>query len=623
MYDGQFDRIEAWMPYNIPPALGLGMDFRADPTLAVLSIDGLTRSGRTRHHVAAEVAAAATQQDRLYPKRTSSVLVTDGSLIEAPASRALVIAAFSVVALLLGFVVVIACTNVATLLLSRAEARRQEVAIRLAIGASRPRLLRLLLTETAVLAILAAGGGIWFAYAIPPLLVRMLNGQRLGWSLHPDWIAFAWLGVATLLAGAAAGLAPALDAINMSLIDALKAGGSQSSSRIRRGRRRGAVYGRLITAQLALSFVLLAGAYLFVRSYQRLATLDVGHATRNLLTVSLFDRDDGNRHVGASLRTTVRAQLRAASGAQSVAFASALPSAGLPATQGITASAERRLATEIETSAEFFETVGIRILRGTSYSDADPACSSGGCPVVLSQEMARQLFGGRDPLDATVRTDSGVVMRVVGVASDVSNMNGAPGPLAIIYEPWNPSPQRAGYNALVRYSGKQADISAAIAMGLRQTLPDASIAIESVKALIDRNAETQQQLATIIGAFAVLAVALAMIGIHGVVSFSVRRQTKELGVRIALGASSRNIYAAVARIYVGPIVVGMVAGMLIAVPTAMFVQRGLTMVPILDGASPASFAVAVVAMLTVIVAAIAGPARRAAVISPLTALRAD
>ena len=625
MYDGQFDRAEGWMPYSVTPTLGLGMDLRADPTLALLAIDGLARAGRTRRNVASELAAAASRQDRLYPKRTSSVFVTNGSLIEAPPARALVIAAFSVVVMLLGFVVVIACTNVTTLLLSRAEARRQEVAVRLAMGASRSRLLRLLLTETVVLALLAAVGGVWFAYSVPPLLLQMLNGPRLGWSLNPDWMAFAWLGVATLLAGGAAGLAPALGALNMSLVDALKAGASQSTTRIKRGKRRRPAYGRLITVQLALSFVLLAGAYLFFRSYRRLASLDVGHATRDLMNVSLFDRDGANLQVGGSLRMTVRERLRAVSGGsvRDVAFASGLPSAGQPPTQVVTAGGARQSATEIETSAGFFETIGIRVVRGESYGDAEPACTSGGCAVVLSQEMARRLFGGRDPVGATIRTDSGVVMRVVGVASDVSNMNGAPGALPIIYEPWDPAPQRPGYSALVRYSGRQADVAGAIATTLRQAFPNASVAVENVQALIDRNAETQQQLATIITAFAVLAVLLAMIGVHGVVSFSVRRQTKEIGVRIALGASSRDIYAAVARSYVRPIAAGMAAGMLIAVPTAIFVQRGLTMVPILDRASPASFAVAAGAMLTVIVLAIAVPARKAAVISPLTALRAD
>jgi ABC-type antimicrobial peptide transport system permease subunit len=158
---------------------------------------------------------------------------------------------------------------------------------------------------------------------------------------------------------------------------------------------------------------------------------------------------------------------------------------------------------------------------------------------------------------------------------------------------------------------------------MRQTLPDASVSVQNVQALIDRSTEIQQQLATIISAFAVLAVALAMIGIHGVVSFSVRRQTKELGVRIALGATSRDIYAAVVRTYARPIVAGMVGGMLIAVPTAVVVQRGLTMVPILGSGSPMSFVVAALAMLMVIVLAIAGPARRAGVINPLNALRAE
>jgi len=383
------------------------------------------------------------------------------------------------------------------------------------------------------------------------------------------------------------------------------------------------VYGRLITVQLALSFVLLAGAYLFFRSYQRLANLDVGHATRDLMTVSLSDRDRARPQVGGSLRTTVRSRLLAVPGVQRVAFANALPSSGQPAIQGVTANGVRQPASEIETSAAFFETAGIKLVRGQSYGDAEPACASGGCSVVLSQEMARQLFGRRDPLGATVRTDSGAVMRVVGVAADVSNANGTPGPLPIIYEPWEPAPQRPGYIALVRFSGKQVEISAAVATAMRQTLPDASVGVQSVQALIDRSTEIQQQLATIISTFAVLAMVLAMIGIHGVVSFSVRRQTKELGVRIALGATSRDIYVAVARGYAKPIVAGMVGGMLIAVPTAVFVQRGLTMLPILDRGSPASFVVAALAMLTVIVLAIAGPARRAGVINPLTALRAE
>jgi len=532
------------------------------------------------------------------------------------------ISALSVVVLLLAFVVVIACTNVTTLLLSRAEARRQEVAVRLAIGASRLRLLRLLLTETAVLAILAAAGGVWFAYAVPPLLVRMLVGQTQSWSLAPDWLAFAWLAVATLLAASVAGIAPALGALNMSLVDALKAGGSQTTSRIRRGNRRGPMYGRLITVQLTLSFVLLAGSYLFFRSYQRLVNLDVGHATRDLMTVSLGDPDPAKPRVGAALRTTVRSRLLTVPGVEGVAFANVLPSSAQPMNQGVTSSRARQPATEIETSAAFFETMGIRLLRGTSYGDVESACApSTGCSVVLSQEMARRLFGQTNPLGATLRTDSNTVMRVVGVAADVFNANGTPGPLPIIYEPWDPAPRRPGYMALVRFSGKQADVSTAIATAMRQTLPDASVGVQNVQAVIDRNTEIQRQLAKIISAFAVLAVALAMIGIHGVVSFSVRRRTKELGVRIALGATSRDIYAAVARDYAGPIVTGLAVGMLIAVPTGIFVQRGLVMVPILDSGSAASFAVAALVMLAVIVLAIAGPARRAGVINPLAVLR--
>jgi len=624
LYAGQFDGIQAWVPYTITPALGLGLDFASDPTIVALTVDGFAAPGRTRRNVATEIATTAARQDHLYPKRESRVLVTNGSLIEAPGSRALVTAGFSVVVLLLGFVVVIACTNVATLLLSRAEARRQEVAVRLAIGASRARLLRLLLAETAMLATLAGAASVWFAYATPPVLVRMLSTRPLAWSLDPDWIAFAWLAVATLLAGVAAGLRPALAALNMSLVDALKAGGAQVTSNMRRGRRQGPLYGRLISAQLAFSFVLLAGAYLFFRSYQRLSTVDVGHATHDVVSVSLSDRDPSAPAVGGALSTTVRSRLLAVPGVQRVAFASALPSMAPPPIRDFVVDGVRQPATEIEASGGFFETLGIAIVQGRALGDDEPACTSGGCAVVLSREMARQLFGARNALGATVRTDSGTVMNVVGVAGDVSSATGMPGqPLPIIYEPWRPRPNRAGYIAFVRATGAQGVVTAAISSAMRRALPDATVAVQSVQAVLDQSTQFVQQLATIIGAFAVLAVALAMIGIHGVVAFSVRRRSRELGVRIALGATPRDIYLVVARTYARPIAAGLIGGMLIAVPTAIFVHQAFARLPILDSRSPGSFVIAAVSMLAVIVVAVARPAWRAGITSPLAALRSD
>lgn len=620
MYDGQLESAQAWIPYTMTPGIGLDLDLAHHPDIVALTVDGFANHGRSRANVAAEVAVAATQQDRLYPHRRSRVLVTDGSSIEQPGSRARITAVVTTVMLVLAFVVLIACTNVTMLLLARAEARRQEVAVRLAMGASRARLLRLLLTETVFLAAVSGAASIWFAYSIPPVLIRMTAGRPLEWSVDPDWRVFAWLTLVTLLAGVAAGLVPALQALDVSLVDTLKTGGSAAGT----GRRRARVYSRLIASQLALSFVLLAGAYLLRRAYQRMEAVNVGHATWDLIRLAMFDRDPLKPHVGSALRPIVRPRVLAVPGVQRVAFASVLPSTPSPATSvGITFGGRRQTATSIDVSSDFFETLGTPILRGRALGDAEPTCASGGCAVVVSQELSRRLFGKRDPIGAAVRSDSGAVLQIVGVAADVSTATGMDGPLPIIYEPWDP--ERGRYTAFVRIVGRPAEIAGAIGATVRQGVPDVSLSVQVVQAAIDEEVRVVQQIATLVGVLAAIAVALAMIGVHGVVSFSVRRRAKELGVRIALGATPRDIYRAVATGYARPIFTGMAAGLVISVPAALFVQGtvGGGRLPILDHASPLSFVVAALTMIAVTAFAIAGPARRAGGADPLTALRTD
>jgi ABC-type antimicrobial peptide transport system permease subunit len=215
-------------------------------------------------------------------------------------------------------------------------------------------------------------------------------------------------------------------------------------------------------------------------------------------------------------------------------------------------------------------------------------------------------------------------MQVVGIAADVTTATGIDGPLPILYEPW--SPEHGRYLGFARFSGEQGEIASAIGATIRQGVPDVSVSVQVVQASIDEDVRLIHQVATLIGALAALAVGLAIIGVYGVVSFSVRRRTKELGVRIALGATATDIYKVVARGYSRPIIAGMVSGLFISVPAALFVQRsfgGGGHLPILDRASPFAFAAAVLTMCVVTALAIAGPARRAGVTDPLTALRTE
>jgi putative ABC transport system permease protein len=207
----------------------------------------------------------------------------------------------------------------------------------------------------------------------------------------------------------------------------------------------------------------------------------------------------------------------------------------------------------------------------------------------------------------------------------VTTTTGMDGPLPIIYQPWDPD--RGSYTAFVRFVGKPAELAGAIGAAVREAVPDASVGVQTVQAMIDEDVMIFQQIAFLIGILAAIAVALAMIGMYGVVSFSVKRRTKELGIRIALGATSRDIYRVVARGYARPIIIGIIAGLVIAVPAAVFVQRSAGGrgggMPILDHGSPLSFVIAAMTMIVVTVLAIAGPARRAGTTDPLEALRMD
>jgi predicted permease len=618
-YAGQVESAVAWIPLTITPALGLGLDFANHPEQVTLSIDGLTARGHSRANVAAEIAAAAARQDRLTPGRTSRILVTDGSPVADPGSRATITTVVSIVMLVVGFVVVIACTNVTTLLLSRAEARRQEVAIRLAIGASRNRLLRLLLTETVLLTTIAGAISVWFAYRTPRLIMRILTGRTFEWSLDPDWRVFTWLTVITVVAGIAAGLTPALQALDLQLVDAIKAGQSFAGAAGRRVR----TYRRLIASQLALSFVLLVGAYLFERAHLRMATTNVGHATRDLISVTLLDRNRAKGRVVSSFLPRVRPRLLAIPGVEHVAFGDALPSALQLPTFGVTLQGIREGATPLEISGGFFETLGMSIVRGRALDDADPPCQSGGCPVVISQELARRVFGTGNAVGAALRSDSGVVMQVVGVAADVTDATGRNGPVPVIYQPWDPVHGR--YLAFARFRGNPAETMSAIGSTVREAVTEVSVGVQVVQAQIDQDVLVFRQLAILIGVLAAIAVGLAAIGVYGVVSFSVKRRTKELGVRIALGATTRDVYREVARGYARPIAVGLTAGLAISVPAAMFVQSagGGASMPLLDRSSPIAFAVAMASILVVTILAIAGPARRAAAADPVRALRME
>ncbi|HEV2664574.1 MAG TPA: ABC transporter permease, partial [Blastocatellia bacterium] len=289
-FAGQLDGVDAWVPYTIQTYLHGGDDLMRPGEAGWLTVEGRLQPGFTRREVAAELALLAVQQDSLHPGRKTTLSVTDGSMFQEPEFRASAVWLFPIIVGLLNFIVLLACANVATLLLSRADARQQEIAVRLALGAGRLRLFRMLLMEPLLLAAAAGLASLYFAYRLPGVLIAWLGdpqyNQVLYFSLRPDWRVFAYLAVITLFAGALAGLSPALQSLKVNLSESLKGraplfGAATGGARLR---------GFLVGAQVALSLVLLLGALLSVRAYRRMSAADPGYDTRQVILARVMLR---------------------------------------------------------------------------------------------------------------------------------------------------------------------------------------------------------------------------------------------------------------------------------------------------------------------------------------------
>src|SRR5262245_50639962 len=214
---------DAWLPYTLQSYLKLGDYLIAEPDKGVWEvIEGRLNLGFSRQDAAAELALLNSQQDRLQPGRKSTIIVTDGSMVQQPDWQNRMVWVITLIMGTLTLIVVIACANVTTILLARAHARQQEIAVRLAFGAGKLRLIRMLLAETLLLAAIAGAASVYFAYLIPDILNRWLAVTPFDWALTPDWRVFGYLASLTLLAGVLAGLAPALQSLKVNLSDSLK-----------------------------------------------------------------------------------------------------------------------------------------------------------------------------------------------------------------------------------------------------------------------------------------------------------------------------------------------------------------------------------------------------------------
>ena len=612
--------VDLWAPARIDTASM--MQRRRSEYLGVF---GRLKPGVTVERAGSELAGVLERVAAEFPETNSRLQSEVVSMKEDLVGK--VRPALLVFSGAVGLVLLIACANVANLLLARAAAREREVAVRVALGAARGRLVRQLLTESVLIALVGAAVGLLIAvWAVSALRAGSPEGllPRLGEvRVDPAVVAFSIaLAIGT---GLLFGLAPALRLASGTLHDSLKegsrgaAGGAQT--RFRNG---------LVLGEVAVAVVLLVGAGLLIRSFERLNRVDPGFKPERVLTygVVLPRSRYGEIAQLPPVYTQLLERTRQIPGVQSVALSNDIPMQGAGyvtfAIEGRPQTTDGQVTEDVQpfsVTSDYFRTLGIPLRRGRLIEPQDVE----GAPqvAVINEEMQRRYFVGRDPIGLRVTfgdpaDTSSTWFTVVGVVGNVAQEGLTAKPYAQLYRPLMQAPQR-GMWVTVRTAGEPSSVAGAARAALKAVDPD--LPANDVRTMEDRISENIAQprvSVALLGGFSSIALVLAAIGIYGVVSYTVVQRTREIGIRMALGARPEGVLRLVIGQGLVPVAAGVVLGLVLALAATRLMRSLLFGVSATD---PLTFAFVALFLGLVALVATYFPARRATRVDPLEALR--
>ncbi|HEY0169827.1 MAG TPA: ABC transporter permease [Pyrinomonadaceae bacterium] len=583
---------------------------------------GRLKDGVTRDTAQDELRAVARRLEEAYPEenrgRGVEVVGLHEQVVEGIRPALLILAGA------VGFILLIACANIANLLLARGASRQREMALRSALGASRARLLRQLLTETFLLALAGGAVGLLLAqWGVDALLA--LNPADLpapqGVRVDARVLAFS-LGLSAV-AGFIFGVVPALQLSKADLGVALKDGGRGAGEGSRRARLRGA----FVVSQVALSLVLLVGAGLLLNSFYRLLNVSPGFDPRNLLTMEY--RLPRNRYAKGEqqwrFHREVAGRVANVPGVESAAVVRGLPFSGNGGTvtylvpdRPAPPRGEEPKALENAIDTNYLRTIGLPLLRGRNFTEQDTPEAA---PVVLvNRMMAEQLWPGEDPLGRQIQLlEAKVTASVVGVVGDARQYDIAEPQRPQVYTPYAQNPHIFG-TLVVRARGVEPlGLANSVKQAVWSVDPDQPVwKVRTLEHLLGLNVADRRFVLWLMACFAGLAVLLTALGIYGVVSYTVAQRTHEIGVRVALGAEGRDVLRMVLGRGMRLALAGVGAGLVAALVVTRLMEGLLYGVSAADPLTYAS-----VALLLSLVALVACyiPARRATRVDPLEALR--
>jgi putative ABC transport system permease protein len=610
---------ELWTPWAISSGF---KQFRGRFICAVARL----KNGVTLSQARAEmgvIAARLEERHKQFNRGYSVNLVPLREQFAGEIRRALLVLMGAV-----GFVLLIACANVANLLLARAASRQKEIAVRAAMGANRGRIARQLLTESVLLAALGGGAGLLLAWLGASALVK-LSPPELGDFQNVE-ISVPVLGftfVMAVLTGVIFGLAPAFEASNIKLNDTLKEAGRSLAGASRSQRLRGA----LVVAEVALALVLLVGAGLLTRSFLRLQGVETGFNARKVLTMrvalpSSSYNDDAKR---INFFTQALERMRTLPGVEAVGAINFTPFLGLGSSTGFDIEGRSKSSPDQAdggtgvciTDQNFFRALQIPLKRGRLFTEQEVREQRN--VVVINEALARKYFPNEDPLGKRIK----IMMRpphtpteIIGVVEDMKHtqLDRAAEPMSY----WPIAQLPYPFMTFVLRARGDATAVTAAARNVIQTLdPQQPVGeARTLDSLVGNSIARQRFNTLLLAVFAVVALSLSAIGIYGVMSYSVTRRTHELGVRVALGASARDVLKLVLRQGMKLALAGVGIGLLGALALTRLLKTLLFGVSATD---PLTFALIALSLALVALLACYLPARRATKVDPMAALRCD
>jgi len=610
---------DVWLPAPLTPANRNRTAYNY-PSVAKL------KAGVTLEAAEAQLEAIGARLEAAFPESNRGK-----SFLATPLRDQLVSPVRQTLGLLMGavsLVLLIACANVANLLLARATSRTREMAVRAALGAGRWQIVRLLLVESAALA--AAGGalGVLLARAATNLLIRLApaNLPRLG-EVGVDWPVLGFAAAASLAATLLFGLAPAWQASRVDLSEALKLGGARVSGGGSVHRLRDV----LVVAEISVCFALSIGAGLLARSFLALSSVELGYRPEGILVMYAHApaRSLEQHRQASRVFDQIFGELAAIPGVKSVAGAMGLPagpygSNGAYAVQGRHTFAPGQKLPEAGfrlSTPGYFATLGIPLGRGRDFTERDQYDAP--FVAIISEALARQSFAGEDPIGKRLQCglDSPNWMTIVGVVGDVRQQSPASPPAPELYMPAAQHPYFANeLQVALRAQVDPGSLIPAVRRRMAELYPTIPTKFTTLQGMVAESIATPRFRTLLVGAFAALALALAMVGVYAVMSYLVARRSWELGLRVALGAGPAEVLGLVLGRALALAGAGLALGLVLSLAASRVMANMVFGLKLTD---PLTYAVVLAAVALVALGGAAIPAWRGARVDPMTALRAE